>query len=61
MTREEIAAHCLWEMTFVGFTQDKIRREINKLRKQVEDIKAGRVKTIPHEEVMKMLKDKMGK
>ncbi|MEW6738563.1 MAG: DUF6557 family protein [Nitrospirota bacterium] len=60
MTREEIAAHCLWEMTFAGFTQDRIRREINKLRKRVEDLKAGRVKTIPHEEVMKMLKDKLG-
>lgn len=61
MPREEIVAHCLWEMTFAGFTQDKIRHEINKLRKRVEDLKAGRVKTIPHEEVMKRLKEKVGK
>ena len=61
MTKEEIAAHCLWEMTFAGFTQDKIRRQINVLRKRVEDIKAGRVNTIPYEEVMKRLKEKIGK
>lgn len=59
MTKEEITAHCLWEMTFAGFTQDKIRREINMLKKRVKDIKEGKVKTIPHEEVMKRLKDKM--
>jgi hypothetical protein len=61
MTREEIAAHCLWEMTFAGFTQDRIRREINMLRKRVKDIKKGKVKTIPYEEVMKRLKNKIGK
>lgn len=60
MTKEEITAHCLWEMTFAGFTQDKIRQEINMLRKRVKDIKEGKVKTIPHEEVMKMLRDKIG-
>ncbi len=58
MPREEVAAHCLWEMTFAGFTQDKIRNEIKMLRKRVKDIKEGRVKMIPHEEVMKRLKDK---
>ncbi len=61
MPKEEIAAHCLWEMTFAGFTQDKIRNEIKMLRKRVKDVKEGRVKMIPHEEVMKRLKDKIGK
>lgn len=61
MTKEEITAHCLWEMTFAGFTQDRIRREINMLKKRVKDLKDGKVQTIPYEEVMKMLKDKIGK
>lgn len=59
MTKEEITAHCLWEMTFVGFTQDKIRREINMLKKRVKDIKEGKVKTISYEEVMARIKDKL--
>ena len=60
MPREEIAAHCLWEMTFAGFTQDKIRRQINMLKKRAKDVKEGKVKTIPFEEVMKRLKEKIG-
>lgn len=58
MTKEEIAAHCLWEMTFAGFTQDKIRRQINMLRKRVKDIKEGKAKLIPYEEVMAGLKER---
>ncbi|MEW6740084.1 MAG: DUF6557 family protein [Nitrospirota bacterium] len=61
MLKEEIIAHCLWEMTFMGFTQNKIRRELNKLKKRVEDIKTGKVKTIPFEEVMAQLKEKVKK
>lgn len=59
MTKEEITAHCLWEMTFAGFTQAKIRKEINKLKKQIKDIKEGKVKMIPHGEVMKMFNDRI--
>jgi len=59
MTKDEIVAHCLWEMTFMGFTQNKIRRELNVLKRRVRDIKEGKVKTIPFEEVMKKLEDKI--
>ncbi|HAK89441.1 MAG: hypothetical protein A2X55_03535 [Nitrospirae bacterium GWB2_47_37] len=61
MPKEEIIAHCLWEMTFMGITQNKIRREFNKLKKRVEDVKTGKVKTIPLEEVMARLKEKVKK
>ena len=64
MPKEEIVAHCLWEMTFMGFTQNRIRRKLYVLKKRVKrvkDVKEGRVKTIPFEEVMKRLKDKIGK
>jgi hypothetical protein len=59
MTKDEIVAHCLWEMTFMGFTQNKIRREFNALKRQVRDIKDGKVKTIPFEEVMQKLEAKI--
>jgi hypothetical protein len=61
MTKEEITAHCLWEMTFMGFNQNKIRRNLNLLKKRVEDVKTGKVKTIPFEEVMTRLKEKVKK
>ena len=58
MSEEEIIAHCLWEMTFMGFTQNKIRRKLNSLKKRAKDVKDGKVKTIPFEEVMVSLKEK---
>lgn len=61
MTKEDIVAHCLWEMTFIGFTQDKIRQKIAALNKQVKDIKEGRVKTFPYEELIAPLKSKIKK
>lgn len=59
--KNEIIAHCLWEMTFMGFTQDKIRKKLNALKKQFRDIKEGKMKTIPFEEVMLRLKSKIKK
>jgi len=59
MPREEFVTHCLSEMTFIGFTQNKIRRRLAALKKQVKDVKEGRVKTIPHEEVMALLEPKV--
>ena len=34
----EILAHCLWEMTFMGFDQETIRKEKQELIKTVEEI-----------------------
>ncbi|MEW6586156.1 MAG: DUF6557 family protein [Nitrospirota bacterium] len=51
MPREEIVAHCLWEMTFIGFTENQIRRRLAALKKRVKDVKEGRAKTIPYAEV----------
>lgn len=59
LSKEEIAAHCLWEMTFAGFTQEKIWRKISALKKQTQDIKDGKVKTIPHEEAMALFEGKV--
>jgi predicted XRE-type DNA-binding protein len=51
MSKEEIVTHCLWEMTFMGFTQSRIRSRLSVLKSRVKDIKEGKVKTIPFEEV----------
>ncbi|MEW6599821.1 MAG: DUF6557 family protein [Nitrospirota bacterium] len=59
MTKEEIVAHCLWEMTFMGFTQSRIRSRLSVLKRRVKDLKEGKVKTIPFEEVMARIKDKL--
>jgi hypothetical protein len=59
MSKDEVVAHCLWEMTFAGFTQEKIWRKISALKKQSQDIKDGKVKTIPHEEAMALFEDKV--
>ena len=59
MSKDEIVAHCLWEMTFAGFTQEKIRRKIRTLKKQIQDIKDGKVKTITHEEAMALFEEKV--
>ena len=59
MPKDEIVAHCLWEMTFAGFTQKKIWRKISALKKLVQDIKDGKVKTLPHEEAMALFEDKV--
>ncbi len=35
----EIIAHCLYEMTFVGFAEEDIQEDLNSLKKTVEDYK----------------------
>lgn len=56
---EEILAHFLWEMTFCGYTQAPIQKEIKRLDKIVKDIKSGKAKTVPYSgNLMNDLKDK---
>ena len=54
-------AECLWEMTFIGFEEDEIREEKEKLNRRVEEIENGTAKLIPMEEVFKNIKEKNGK
>lgn len=39
MDKTEIVAHCLWEMTWGGFTQEEIQNHINYLNKLIEETK----------------------
>lgn len=52
---EETAAHILWEMTFYGFSDAEIRKEKRKVEKALQDVKSGKAKVIPAEEVFKEL------
>lgn len=37
-TDEELAAHCLWEMTWGGFTQDDIQDQLDTINESYEDV-----------------------
>lgn len=50
---EEIVAHCLWEMTYMGFEQEEIQEKVQDMVDQVEDIKNG----ISQGKVFKSVKD----
>lgn len=49
----EQLAHVLWEITFYGYTNDRIKSECDKLKKMCEDIDNGKTKLIPWDEVKK--------
>ncbi|MBT9133171.1 MAG: hypothetical protein DDT33_01707 [Firmicutes bacterium] len=36
-----IIGHCLWEMTFYGFTQDDIKKAIDRINKSAEEAKTN--------------------
>lgn len=38
-TELEVISHCLFEMTFIGFDQETIQEEMNKLERSVDEIK----------------------
>lgn len=48
-------AHCLWEMTFCGFTEQEIGLQRQELKQIVEDIDSGKAKTISWDELKKEL------
>lgn len=49
-TELEIIAHCLYEMTFIGFDETKIKGELNQLTKTAEA-----VENLPKEEKAKLI------
>lgn len=42
-TEQEIIAHCLWEMTFYGFSQETIQGSIAEVERTYADYKAGKL------------------
>ena len=51
----DILCHCLWEMTWSGFTEEKVQKEIRELERRVKDIKSGKAKCVPWSEFKKKL------
>jgi hypothetical protein len=37
LTRSDIVAQCLWEMTFCGYEEEEIQEKVDDLKKRVED------------------------
>jgi len=56
----DIICHCLWEMTFYGFDQEKICEQLDELNERVQEAKDYPERLIPAEEVFKRIKDKLG-
>ena len=55
LTVEDYLSHCLWEMTFCGFSDDDIQAEMDELKRRIDEIESGKAKFIPWEEVKKQL------
>ncbi len=56
MPAAEIAAHCIWDMTFHGWTQEQIAAEKTELDRRISEIDEGKVEMLPWEEVKTRLK-----
>jgi len=59
-TASQIAAHCLWEMTFYGFEPSRIQTERDELRRRIDELEAmteeeRNERLIPWEQVRKEL------
>jgi hypothetical protein len=65
-TGSQIVAHCLWEMTFHGFTQDSVQERKDELQRRIDELEAmteeeKKEKLIPWEEVKKKLENQLKK
>ena len=43
----------LWEITFYGFEQSKVKEELDEIKRRLDALESGKGKTIPFEEVLK--------
>lgn len=60
----QIAAHCLYEMTFHGLEEDEVKRVGEEIKRRVDELDAMTPEErekylVPHEEVMKRLNAKL--
>jgi len=57
-TPVDIVVHCLYEMTFVSFDENKIQKSINEIKEDIKKIDSGEMKMYTTEEVMDRIKNK---
>ena len=60
MPEAEMVAHCIWDMTFYGFTQERIAENRAELDRRARAIDEGKAESIPMEQVMARLRAKFG-
>lgn len=58
---EEITAHILYEITFISFDQNEIKKEVDELNRRIESVKNGTAELISLEDLRKKLKDRTKK
>lgn len=46
MSKEEIVAHCLYEMTWAGFTQKDIKERVDEIEQVIQDYKNGKIEAV---------------
>jgi hypothetical protein len=56
----DIVAHCVWDMTFYGFTQERIAETRAELDRRMKEIDEGKAELIPWEDVKERLRAKFG-
>jgi hypothetical protein len=54
-TGAELIAIFLWEITFYGFTQDRINEQLEKLKERIRQLESGQCKTIPFDQILEEL------
>lgn len=57
-TPVDIVVHCLYEMTYVSFNQDNIKKVLESLKEDVKKIESGEMKTYTTEEVFDKIRAK---
>lgn len=55
----DFLCHCVWEMTFHGFTDKNVQEVKDELNRRITDIKKQQQKTVTLDDVMKSLHDKV--
>ena len=55
----DILAHCLWEMSWNGFTRELVNERLNEINERFEAVEKGEVELIPWEKVKKDLAEKV--
>lgn len=56
----DVMAHCLWEISWMGFDEEIIQEKKEDLDRRVESIKDGTAELIPWEDVKKNLEEEYG-
>lgn len=60
-TIDEMAARCVWELTFHGYEEKSIRELVDELDRRVEEVRKNPELCVPHDEAFRRIKDDLEK